>query len=198
MARRNEHSMDEIKEMILDAAETIIINEGYPALTVRKIALDIGYTVASIYMVFTNMADLILHIKSNTVDDLNKQLQQTPNCASEQFITELGKTYLHFAVKNFNRWSMIYVADTQNHQTYQQKLTHLYSPLATQLGILAPDCSAQQSQQAARTLWCGIHGICSLHLNENLDAADIEHAEQSIVLLVENFIDGWVNTRANN
>ncbi|MCX7099960.1 MAG: TetR family transcriptional regulator [Methylobacter sp.] len=49
MARRNEHSLDEIREMILDAAESIIINEGYSALTVRKITKKIGYTVASIY-----------------------------------------------------------------------------------------------------------------------------------------------------
>jgi AcrR family transcriptional regulator len=195
MARRNEHSMDEIKEMVVVAAETIIVNEGYSALTVRKIAIKIGYTVASIYMVFNNMADLTLHIKSNTVDELRKQLKVVPNCAPEQYITEFARTYLNFAVKNFNRWNMIYLQEPQINESYQQKLNNIYSPIEGQLKQIAPNCSLQQSKQAARALWFGIHGICSLSLMGNLDNVAINDVENSIVLLVENFIGGW--TRIN-
>jgi AcrR family transcriptional regulator len=191
MARRNEHSMDEIKEMVVVAAETIIVNEGYSALTVRKIANKIGYTVASIYMVFNNMAGLTLHIKSNTVDELRKQLKVVPNCAPEQYITEFARTYLHFAVKNFNRWNMIYLPEPQINEAYQQKLNHIYSPIEGKLKQIAPNCSLKQSKQAARALWCGIHGICSLSLMGNLDNVAINDVENSIVLLVENFIGGW-------
>ena len=48
MARRSEHSLEQIKEMVLNAAETIIIEDGAQALTVRKVALEIGYTVGNI------------------------------------------------------------------------------------------------------------------------------------------------------
>ncbi|HEY5141506.1 MAG TPA: TetR family transcriptional regulator, partial [Methylococcales bacterium] len=34
--------------MILDAAERIVTEEGFSALKVRKIAVEIGYTVGSI------------------------------------------------------------------------------------------------------------------------------------------------------
>jgi AcrR family transcriptional regulator len=183
--------MNEIKEMVLAAAETIIINEGFSALTVRKIAIKIGYTVASIYMVFTNMAELILHINSNTVDDLNRQLHLVPSSTPDQNITELARTYLHFAAKNFNRWNMIYMSETQIHDAYRHKLNDIYSPIEGQLLQLAPDCSLQQGKQAARALWFGIHGICSLSLKGNLDNAAIHDVENSIVLLVENFIGGW-------
>ena len=100
MARRNEHSLDEIREMVLSAAETIIVNEGYPALTARRIAKEMGYTVGSIYMVFAGMTDLVTHIKANTVDDLIVQLQQLPECVPEHHIAELAKAYLQFAVQN--------------------------------------------------------------------------------------------------
>jgi AcrR family transcriptional regulator len=62
MARRSEHTQEQIKELILTAAETIIVKQGVAALTVRKIAQEIGYTVGSIYMVFANMQDLMMHI----------------------------------------------------------------------------------------------------------------------------------------
>ncbi|HEY8034563.1 MAG TPA: WHG domain-containing protein [Methylobacter sp.] len=194
MARRNKHSLEEIKEMVLDAAETIIINEGYSALTVRKIAMEIGYTVASIYMVFTNMADLAMHIKANTMDELTEQLQQVPGCAPERQVVELAKAYLKFAVKNFNRWNMIFVQDTEPPEWYRQKINLIFSLLEAQFALLAPNCSTQQSKLAAGALWSGVHGICTLYLTDKLDTAGINDVENTIVLLAENFINGWVSS----
>ncbi len=37
--------------------------------------MEIGYTVGSIYMVFDNMADLIMHVKGRTLDDISQQLK---------------------------------------------------------------------------------------------------------------------------
>ncbi len=194
MARRNKHSLEEIREMVLDAAETIIINEGYSALTVRKIATDIGYTVGSIYMVFANMADLVTHIKANTVDELIGQLQQVPDCIPERYIAELSKAYLKFADRNFNRWSMIFAQDAEIPEWYQQKINLIFSQIETQFAQLEPDCTTQQHKLAAQALWSGVHGICTLSLTGNLDAADINDVEDAIVLLVESFIGGWVGS----
>jgi AcrR family transcriptional regulator len=198
MARRNEHSLEEIREMVLDAAETIIINNGYSALTVRKIAKEMGYTVGTVYMVFASMTDLVMHIKANTVDDLITQLQQLPECVPEHHIAELAKTYLQFAVRNFNRWSMIFVQDAEIPEGYQKKTNHIFSPVEAQFAQLAPNCSTQQSKQAARALWSGVHGICSLSLTGKQDTADINDVENAIVLLVECFIGGWVKTWADS
>lgn len=194
MARRNKHSLEEIREMVLDAAETIIINEGYSALKVRRIAMDIGYTVGSIYMVFANMADLVIHIKANTVDNLNAELQQVPGCAPEHYIVELAKAYLRFAGRNFNRWSMIFVHDTESPDWYRQKIDQLFSRVETQFVQLAPSCSEQQSKQAARALWSGVHGICILSMTADSDAEAINDVENDVVLLVESFIGGWLGS----
>lgn len=191
MARRNKHSLEEIREMVLDSAETIIINEGYSALTVRKIAMDIGYTVGSVYMVFANMADLLMHIKANTVDDLTGQLQQVPNSPPEQQLAELAKAYLQFAAQNFNRWTLIYMPDTETPEWFRQKINGIFSLVETQFTQLAPANSAQQCKQAARALWSGIHGICSLSLTGKSNADDINEVENAILLLVESFISGW-------
>jgi len=197
MARRNKHSLDEIREMVLDAAEIIITNEGYSALTVRRIAMEIGYTVGSIYMVFANMADLVMHINASTVDDLTEQLRQVPDCVPEQYIAELAKAYLKFAGRNFNRWSMIFVRDTEIPEWYQEKIRQLFSPVEAQFAQLAPSCSAQQGKQAAQALWSGVHGICILSLTREPDAAGIKDVEDAVVLLVKSFIGGWVRTLAD-
>ena len=198
MTRRNEHSLEEIRAMVLDAAQTIIVNKGHSALTVRKIAREMGYSVGSVYMVFTNMADLAMHIKANTVDDLTKQLQQVPHYVPDRYIAELAKSYLQFAGKNFNRWSMIFVRDAEIPEWYQQKINQLFSPVEAQFAQLVPSCSTQQSKLAARALWSGVHGICTLSLSDELDAESISDVENAIVLLVESFISGWVRTLADS
>ena len=43
MARRTDHTREELKDLIINAAWTIIETEGAPGLTARKLASAIGY-----------------------------------------------------------------------------------------------------------------------------------------------------------
>lgn len=194
MARRSEHSQEQIKEMVLAAAETIIVEEGFSALTVRKIAMEIGYTVGSIYMVFANMNDLAMHVKGRTLDELARQLADyAPAGGLEQHILALAETYLNFAARHFNRWRMIFdvQSDEPLPEWYQQKIENMFAVVEVLFKQLTPNRSEQQSRLAARTLWSGVHGICILSLTGKPQASDVESAGLSVDLLVNTFIQGW-------
>ena len=198
MARRSEHSLEEIREMVLSAAETIVVEEGFAALKVRKIAMDIGYTVGSVYMVFDNMADLITHIKARTLNDIAEQLQKVSDDGDPQrCILELAQAYLTFASQHFNRWSMIFehrvAEDAVSPPWYQQKIDVLFKPLETHIKRLKPESSERQVRRAARAMWGGIHGVCILSLTGKLDAVGIHDVENTLRLLVENFLRGWTD-----
>ncbi|MDD5580628.1 MAG: TetR/AcrR family transcriptional regulator [Methylobacter sp.] len=201
MARRSEHSLEEIREMVLGAAETIVIEKGFSALTMRKIALEIGYTVGSIYMVFANMAELILHLKAKTLDEIAEQLEQVQDCVPEHCIEELAKSYLSYANQNYNSWSLIFEhrlpEDMEVPGWYQEKINHVFGRFEMQFARLAPGYSEAQNKQAARALWGGIHGICVLSLTGKLDIVGVNDVEGSVVLLVRNFIRGWVEPADN-
>ncbi len=196
MARRSEHSQQEIKEMVLKAAETIVVDEGFDKLKVRKIAMEIGYTVGSIYMVFENMADLIMHIKGRTLDDIATQLKVIDKTGTaEQQIILLAKSYLLFACNNFNRWRMIFEHQLKDDEKvpdwYQQKVNQIFEIIEIQFEQLSTSHTEKQSKQAARALWSGVHGICTLSLTGKLDLLGVDNIEDTVVLLVENFITGW-------
>ncbi|MCK5121245.1 MAG: TetR/AcrR family transcriptional regulator [Methylococcales bacterium] len=196
MARRSEHSQEEIKEMVLKAAEVIVVEEGFSELKVRKVAMEIGYTVGSIYMVFDNMADLIMHVKGRTLDDIAEQLKAVINDANaEQTIVQLAKTYLSFASQNFNRWSMIFehqlAEDAVVPDWYQQKVDNIFSLVEQQFKKLPASHTDEESQLAARALWSGVHGVCTLSLTGKLDLVGVNNVENTVVLLVDNFIKGW-------
>jgi len=196
MARRSEHSQQEIKDMVLNAAETIVVEEGFDKLKVRKIAMDIGYTVGSIYMVFDNMADLIMHIKGRTLDDIATQLNAIDATeTAEQKIVLLAKTYLMFASTHFNRWRMIFEHQLAENEKvpdgYQQKVNQIFRIVEVEFEQLSSTHTDEQSKQAARALWSGVHGICTLSLTGKLDLLGVDSIENTVVLLVENFIAGW-------
>ena len=196
MARRSEHSLEELKAMVLDAAETIVIEEGFPALKVRKIALDIGYTVGSIYMVFANMADLIMHINARTLDAIAAQLDQVQDSSAEQSIETLARTYLSYAVQNFNRWRNIFEcplsANAEIPGWYREKVDKVLAPVQARFTELAPELSEDHRKRASKALWCGVHGICVFSLTGKQDKAGINDIEETIVFLVRNFMRGWV------
>lgn len=196
MARRSEHSLEELKAMVLDAAETIVIEEGFQELKVRKIAMEIGYTVGSIYMVFANMADLIMHINARTLDAIALQLEQVQVRGAEQSIEILARTYLGYASQNFNRWRNIFECplpvNAEIPGWYQEKVDTVPAPVLARFAELAPGLSQDQRKRAATALWCGVHGICVLSLTGKQDMAGINDIEETIVFLVRNFMGGWI------
>ncbi len=204
MARRSEHSLEEIKEMVLKAAETIVIEDGFGALKVRQIALEIGYTVGSIYMVFENMEDLITHVKARTLDDLEQELEKAigENADVKMQLIALCKAYASFANRHFNRWSMIFEhrpkGDGALSEWYQQKINGIFQKVEKLFKELAPESSEKQQKQAAQALWGGIHGVCLLSLTGKLEAVADNNTEHTTLLLAESFIKGWEIQNSKN
>ena len=197
MARRSEHTQEQIREMVLEAAENIIIEDGFKALTVRKIAMEIGYTVGSIYMVFENMDDLIMHVKGQTLDELAELMRNiTPPAKIEAHIHTLAETYLDFADQHFNRWQMIFTAhqDVPIPEWYQDKIQSMFVIVDDLFSQLMPNSSAEQIRLASRALWCGVHGVCELSLNGSLGRVGGRSAKTTVALLVDNFIQGCRQT----
>ena len=194
MARRSEHSLEELKALILSAAETIVIEEGFSALKVRRIAMEIGYTVGSIYMVFTNMADLIMHINARTLDAIVVQLEQVQESSAESSIEAMASSYLRYASQNFNRWHTVFdyslSVDSKITAWYQEKVDKVFALLEVPFLEFAPALSEDQRKRAVRALWFGVHGVCALSLKGQRDKADIDDIEETIALLVKNFMRG--------
>ncbi len=192
MARRYEHSQEEIKAMVLQAANQIIVEQGAPALNVRKIAKHIGYTVGSIYMVFENMADLVLHVNAKTLDEIADELNKVEMGSTSRDLEEIAKAYLMFAHLNFNRWSMLFgnrFVDSEHFPDwYRAKMNRLEEIITKQMARLHPQNSPQHNQRIGNALWGGIHGVCLLWINGKPDKKALEEAQETLLILVRTFV----------
>ncbi|MDD5272585.1 MAG: TetR/AcrR family transcriptional regulator [Methylovulum sp.] len=172
MARRNQDTPETIKALILSAAEAIVMEQGGGALTVRKIAARIGYTVGSIYMVFDNMAAVISHINAQTLANLRAHLQQAP----EHDVQALSRAYLSYVHDNYQRWRLWSESQISENNAasavYRVQENALVEAIASRL----PDTelfqtdTPEQKTRWAKTLWASLQGVCAAHLTGQADS----------------------------
>jgi AcrR family transcriptional regulator len=197
MARRSDHSREEIREMALSAAEQIVVEQGYKGLSARKIAAAIGYTVGTLYLVFQNLDDLILHINARTLDRLHARMTESRAISGDarDYLLQLGQVYIRFADADPHRWAMVFEHRFSEDQAvpawYQEKITRMFSLVEDGLEPLANQRPQQEITQAARALWGGVHGICILALTDNLGAAGIDSVQELAQSLISNYLEGF-------
>ncbi len=181
--------------MALTAAERIVDEEGYAGLSARKVARPMGYTVGTLYLVFRNLDDLVVHVNARTLEALHQSARRAyERCAEPQNrVMALGRSYIAFATRHTRRWSMIFEHQLAHGedwpQWYKEKVARSFALLEHALEALAPQRSAHDIRLAARVLWGGVHGLCILALTNKLD---ISHSKEAIQMLAESLITNYL------
>ena len=199
MARRSDHSREELREMALSAAEQIVVEQGYRGLSARKVATAIGYTVGTLYLVFENLDDLILHINARTLDRLHARMTEIKTQCNDgsDYLLQLGEAYIAFADDDPHRWAMVFEHHFSDDRVvpawYQEKIARMFAMVEEGLEPLANDRPQQEITQAARALWGGVHGICILALTENLGIVGVESVQGLTQSLISNYLKGFTS-----
>lgn len=199
MARRSDHSREQIREMALQAAEQLINEQGYKGLSARKVAAEIGYTVGTLYLIFKNQDEFILHINSRTLDALYHSMQQTiteqaqaPDC-----VLALCRTYYQFAVANTHRWLLIFEHALPDNNAlpewYTIQVKRGFEMLEKILEVNTGLSDQVEISKAARVLWGSVHGISMLAVTEKLDVLGVGSVYELIDSLVNNYLKGLVS-----
>jgi AcrR family transcriptional regulator len=201
LARRGEHSRDELRRMALDAAESLAAAEGCGGLSARKVAAAIGYTAGTLYLVFKNLDDLVLQVNGRTLDELHARLEAAmpPDARSdpEKALIELAHAYIGYAETETPRWSMLFEYIAKKGGTlpewYRHKLGRVFSLVETALRPFVHD--EPEARRVARVLWAGVQGICTLKIRLRMDLAGGQSAEEMSDMLIKNFLLGVVALR---
>ena len=199
MARRSDHSREELREMTLTAAEKIVVEQGYEGLSARKVATAIGYTVGTLYLVFENLDDLILHINARTLDRLHERMteSQANSGDASDYLLQLGEVYIRFADDDPHRWAMVFEHRFSEDRVvpawYQEKIARMFAMVEEGLEPLAKNRPQQEVTQAARALWGGVHGICILALTDNLGIVGVDSVQDLTRSLISNYLKGFTS-----
>lgn len=191
MARRSDHTRSEIRELLLDAARHIIIEEGVSAISARKVTDAIGYTVGTLYLVFANMDDLMQAVNARTLDALYEAAKEhaDPSNASDSLM-ELAESFLQFAGSHKAEWDAIinyqYSASHEWSDYYTTRVESLIGLIAASTNALYSEAEAELQATEIRVLWCGLYGIFSLSSSDRL--GDRTNAREMVAALARMFL----------
>jgi len=199
MGRRSTHTPDQLRQLILDAAQSIIETNGLAGLSAREIARRIGYSPGTIYNMFQNLDDVVLHIEARVLDALDERLQAAlEDGRPEERVSRLAEAYLTFTQERPKLWNLLFEhympADSQTPAWYQQKLEVLMSRVEAAMGPLFPATAVVERHRAARVLWAGVHGITSLATANKLSNVTTEAANLLVRDLIKNYLAGVAAT----
>lgn len=198
MARRNDHTREEIQGMAIDATRTLIATEGLEGVSARKVAQHIGYTVGTLYQNFDNIHELILHANAFSLTQLLAALEKVYQAEPRPLprIISIANTYLDFGQKHEKQWAAIFrhtlPQDFVMPDWYQARIDALFSLIERAVWELAPSRDKKQIQLASRTLWSSVHGICILNTGNKLYSENIATPQTLMQSLVTNYLSAWI------
>ena len=199
MARRSDHSREELKELILEKSWKIIEKQGFDGLTARQIAKDIGYAPGTIYNLFNSMDDLYLRLNAQTLDllydTLNSAACNQKNKNPVNNMKCMAHMYMSFARKYRSHWLMLFhhrlPEGRKDIDWYQEKIDQLFDPLERHLESYFTAKQTKKKKIAARVLWASVHGLCFLQETGKIGIVDKSNtAEKMSDYLIDNFVKG--------
>jgi AcrR family transcriptional regulator len=206
MGRRSSHTPQQIRALILDAAQEIIEAQGLAGLSAREIARRIGYSPGTIYNIFVNLDDVVLNVEGRVLDALDRRLSEVEPgsdgavAGAGDGLIRIARAYLAFTQEKPRLWNLLF----EHHMPrgaelpawYQQKLEGLTAQIERALAPYFPSGSEDERRRAAWALWAGVHGITSLSTADKLSVVRTETAGRLIDDLIGTYLAGLARQRA--
>ena len=193
MARRSDHSREELAGLVREAARAIAAIEGWRGVTMRAIATRIGYAPGSIYNAVGDLDAVLLRVNAGTLEDLGGWVEDAvrrcgPDAAVIQRALAIADSYMRFVTENARLWASVLervpAADSPVSDWYAAPRARLIEIVAASIAPLYPEAKARR--RAVVALWAALQGVASLAAGGNLAFAatnlDPRDIARSIVL----------------
>ena len=194
MARRMAKSHDDLRRDAVAVARGLVVGEGTAALTVRRVAEAIGCSVGTIYNIFADLDDLIVHVAATVLDEMHDALFAAP-LPDEPVaaLRDLAQRYLAFAVAHPRLWTMLFEYTTASERPmpdwHLERIARLVADVQAHAAA-ALDGSGADVKASVDVLWASVHGITALALRGKLGIVTAESAGALADRLVVTFLAG--------
>ena len=171
--RRTRHKAS-LRNEILDAARALFVEEGYDAVSMRKVAQRIEYSPTTIYLYFKDKGELFQAICEEMFAKLSRKLEEQakkraadPVADPVEALREGLRVYAKFALKHPEHYTVTFMLPrshvvpfegSQGQQTFQ------FLRGAVTSCVEAGAFRQVDIEVAAQSLWAAVHGVVALFI----------------------------------
>ncbi len=194
VARRGEHTREEMRELVVSAAEDLAAREGLDGIAMRRLAAAVGYAPNSIYHSVGDIDEIVLRLNARTLDRLSRSLKwHVPIGAGPvEGLDALVEGYVSFVGRHQRLWEVLtgYIRRKAAPlpDWYQAALARPLALVDDVLAPLFPDADDRRRSVAA--LWAALYGIVELTASGKLGAFTFDETLPLARLMVRRYIAG--------
>lgn len=165
--KQTDHERQQKVDAIIQAAQSLFVAEGYPSVSMRKIAAKAGMGTMTLYKYFPNKNAILHHIWAEFFDELFDLVRSDVEKEAEAKgkLKQMCMTYLRYWVEHPDRFRIVFLNEDRasssdeffiNHANIAQEMLLVVGPLMQDLSK-----SVDQSSMMVflESLMCFIHGI---------------------------------------
>lgn len=207
---RPQEQVEEIKQSVLDTALVIIAQEGFNALTMRRLGRELGMTAPNLYNYFNSKDEIYITLMIQGFTRLREYMVQVSEAAANPFqrARDVMHAYLRFGFEHPHHYELMFSSHAPKTPDYkgtpEESLSEQEFALGmevarfaeTVLDLALEGVGLKATPDQRRTmlieLWSLLHGMVSLHLTGNssyLTDRVVETYEHILDLLLERFIN---------
>ena len=171
---------DALRRAVLDAATRLLVTEGLAALTLRRIAREVGCSTTVLYTLFGGKQGVVDALWLEGFDRLWRLEEEALTAADPLArLAALGRAYRRHALANPDYYRIMFGSAVPGfrpsaeslaggHQTFQVLVDAVRASIGA--GLFRPE----DPELIATVLWATVHGVVSLELAGNLREPEAE------------------------
>jgi AcrR family transcriptional regulator len=171
--RRTRHKAS-LRNEILDAARALFVEEGYEAVSMRKVAQRIEYSPTTIYLYFKDKDELFQAICEEMFAKLSRKLEEQakkraadPVADPVESLREGLRTYAKFALKHPEHYTVTFILPRSHVVPFEGSLGQQTFQFLRGAVIRCVEAGAFREvdiEVAAQSLWAAVHGVVALFI----------------------------------
>jgi AcrR family transcriptional regulator len=196
LAERKEREKLELKNLILEASRKILLAHGQEGLSIRKIADEVEYSPATIYLYFADK-DAILHeLMEMGFGVMNEYMKDSFTERDPiKRIHSIGHAYIRFGLENKDWYELMFNSDKP--MKHIEKCCEDWDQGMAMFAFLTQTCKEALERMEIQNveehilalhLWSSVHGLVNLYLTERLEIVQRNNSSELIAKTLDAII----------
>ncbi len=174
---RRERQKQALRERILEVARELFVQEGYEAVSMRKLANRLEYSPTAIYLHFEDKEALIRELCDRDFLALASEMQKIATVDDPiERLARIGTAYLEFGLRYPNHYRLMFMTEHPPHRP-EDSAIHRGNPEEDAYALLQTTVreafirkrfvpEVKDPELLSQVLWASVHGIVSLHITK--------------------------------
>ncbi|HPC46678.1 MAG TPA: TetR/AcrR family transcriptional regulator [Deltaproteobacteria bacterium] len=207
---RSPEEIERIKGRIIDAALAIIVEEGFPCLTIRRLASRLHMSAPNLYNFFKSKDEIYITIVIRGFQMLHDELvraSETGPGPAERARAML-EAYIAFGTSNQAYYDIMFTLPTPKYRDYvgtpYERLSEAEYRISMEIAALATQAlrdikggeglSEEELAYDIVRIWCMVHGMVSL-ANSRIIGYVAPDIEESHARIIDDLINHYAASR---